>query len=148
MIRFQFISGENGNLRILYHNQQKQSPITTDKRCNINEVLDLSIRLNSLLNEINQNLHKRVELFNIFKIKAKALFDICFLNFSNDIENEKDSALPQIIIEFDVNLEKNFTSCLGALKIIKDGWETEAIPEIGSKNIKKIGFLAKIFRTD
>ena len=104
MIRFQFISGENGNLRILYHNQQKQSPTTTDKRCNVNEVLDLSIRLNSLLNEINQNLHKRVELFNIFKIKAKVLFDICFLNFSNDIENEKDSALPQIIIEFDVNL--------------------------------------------
>ena len=44
------------------------------------------------------------------------------------------------------DLEKNFASCLGALKIIKDGWETEAIPVIVSKNIKKISFLAKIFR--
>ena len=42
--------------------------------------------------------------------------------------------------------EKNFSSCLGALKIIKDGWETEAIPEIGSKNIEKMGFFAKFFR--
>jgi len=43
------------------------------------------------------------------------------------------------------SLESNFSSCLGALKIIKDGWETEAIPEAGSKNIEKIGFFAKIF---
>jgi cell division protein FtsA len=43
------------------------------------------------------------------------------------------------------NLDKNFVSCLGALKIIKDGWETEAIPEMESKNIEKIGFFAKIF---
>ena len=43
------------------------------------------------------------------------------------------------------NVEKNFVSCLGALKIIKDGWETEAIPEIGSKDTKKRGLFAKIF---
>ena len=42
--------------------------------------------------------------------------------------------------------EKNFTSCLGALKIIKDGWETEAIPEKVDKNAQKISFLAKIFK--
>ena len=45
------------------------------------------------------------------------------------------------------DLEKNFASCLGALRIIKDGWETEAIPEMVGKNIKKISFLAKIFKT-
>ena len=49
--------------------------------------------------------------------------------------------------EKETDLEKNFASCLGALRIIKDGWETEAIPEIVGKNIKKIGLLAKIFRT-
>ena len=48
-------------------------------------------------------------------------------------------------IEKDRSLEKNFASCLGAIKIIKDGWETEAIPEVRSKNIEKIGFLGKIF---
>ncbi len=44
------------------------------------------------------------------------------------------------------NLEENFSACLGALKIIKDGWETEAIPEIVRKNIKKMGFLSRIFK--
>ena len=43
------------------------------------------------------------------------------------------------------DLEKDFTPSLGALKIIKDGWETEAIPEINRKNVEKISFLRKIF---
>ena len=43
------------------------------------------------------------------------------------------------------DLEKDFASCLGGSKIIKDGWETEAIPEIGRKGTKKIGFFSKIF---
>ena len=42
-------------------------------------------------------------------------------------------------------LDKNFDSCLGALKIIKDGWETEAIPKIKDKNIEKMSFFSKIF---
>ena len=46
----------------------------------------------------------------------------------------------------DKSLEENFSSCLGAVRIIKDGWETEAIPEINTKNIEKMGFFAKIFR--
>jgi cell division ATPase FtsA len=50
--------------------------------------------------------------------------------------------------EKEADLEKNFASCLGALRIIKDGWETEAIPETVDKNAKKISFLAKIFRTN
>ena len=51
-------------------------------------------------------------------------------------------------IEKGKDLEKNFASCLGALKIIKDGWETEAIPETVDKSAKKISFLEKIFRTN
>ena len=50
--------------------------------------------------------------------------------------------------EKEKDLEKNFASCLGALRIIKDGWETEAIPETVDKNAKNISFLAKIFRTN
>ena len=45
----------------------------------------------------------------------------------------------------EVKYDGNFFSCLGALKIIKDGWETEAIPEPVDKNNKKISFFAKIF---
>ena len=42
------------------------------------------------------------------------------------------------------NLEKNFSACLGGVKIINEGWETEAIPEIKAKGIEKIGFFRKI----
>ena len=43
------------------------------------------------------------------------------------------------------DVEKKFASCLGAIKIIKEGWETEAIPEKNSNSLKKSGFLGKIF---
>jgi cell division ATPase FtsA len=46
----------------------------------------------------------------------------------------------------DEDLENNFVACQGAIKIIKDGWETEAIPEKVDKNIEKTGFFAKIFK--
>jgi len=42
-------------------------------------------------------------------------------------------------------IDKNFAPCLGALKIIKDGWETEAIPKISNKYGKKRGFFNKLF---
>ncbi len=45
-----------------------------------------------------------------------------------------------------MNLESKFISCIGAIKIIRDGWETEAIPEIRAKDVEKMGFFAKIFR--
>jgi len=73
-------------------------------------------------------------LFNIEKY--------CTNFFGSNVKKTKENNS-----EKDNDLEKNFSSCLGALKIIKDGWETEAIPEIASKNIKKMSFLAKIFRT-
>ena len=69
------------------------------------------------------NLEKYCE--NFFRLNTKKISQ-------NNIENDND-------------FEKNFASSLGALKIIKDGWETEAIPEIREKNIEKIGFFAKIF---
>ena len=45
----------------------------------------------------------------------------------------------------DGGLERNFSACLGALKIIKDGWETEAIPKASDQYIKKKSFFDKIF---
>ena len=42
-------------------------------------------------------------------------------------------------------INQTFESCLGALKIIKYGWETEAIPETVDKSVEKIGFFAKVF---
>ena len=45
-------------------------------------------------------------------------------------------------------ISENFNSCLGALKIIKDGWETEAIPYPVSSHGQKTSFFAKIFEND
>ena len=44
------------------------------------------------------------------------------------------------------NIEKDFEACLGAIEIIKDGWETEAIPEKSDKASEKIGFFSRIFK--
>tara|TARA_B100000029_G_scaffold52134_1_gene47410 strand:+ start:17019 stop:18239 length:1221 start_codon:yes stop_codon:yes gene_type:complete len=38
-----------------------------------------------------------------------------------------------------------FNSCIGAFKIIQNGWETEAIPQSFNKSDEKKGFFAKIF---
>ena len=38
-----------------------------------------------------------------------------------------------------------FFACLGAIKLIKNGWETEAIPKMSGKYTEKKGFFAKIF---
>ena len=52
----------------------------------------------------------------------------------------------KVINNSNIELEKNFSSSLGAIKIITEGWETEAIPKPGRKNIEKMGFFEKIFK--
>ena len=42
-------------------------------------------------------------------------------------------------------LKKNFSASLGVAKVIKDGWETEAIPKTSNKSMKKTCFFGKIF---
>ena len=49
------------------------------------------------------------------------------------------------IDENEGEFDENFTSCFGALAIIKDGWETEAIPELANKSSKRTTFFSKIF---
>jgi len=72
---------------------------------------------------------------NIFNIEK------CFTNFfgPNIKKIDKNNAGKH------EDLEKNFAPSFGALEIIKDGWETEAIPEVVNKNIEKTSFFAKIF---
>ena len=66
----------------------------------------------------------------------------CFINFfgSNVKKIDKKS------LQKNNDLQENFDSCLGALQIIKDGWETEAIPGKVNQNTEKISFFAKIFK--
>jgi len=58
------------------------------------------------------------------------------INNYNNFEN---------IVESSGYSDQSFDSSLGALKLIKDGWETEAIPKFKDKNIEKISFFKKIF---
>ena len=46
------------------------------------------------------------------------------------------------------DLNINFASCLGALKIIRDGWETEAIAVSPSSNVKKYSFFQRFFKNN
>ena len=48
--------------------------------------------------------------------------------------------------EENLDIKINFASCFGALTIIKDGWETEAIPEEDKDDLKQISFFDKFFR--
>ena len=41
---------------------------------------------------------------------------------------------------------EDYQACMGAIKIIKDGWETEAIPKKTDELVNKSGILGKIFR--
>ena len=72
-------------------------------------------------------------LFNLDKYCSN-FFGLIVKNLDkNDVKESK------------VEIDESFSACLGALKIIKDGWETEAIPKLADKYSKKTGFFDKIF---
>ena len=68
----------------------------------------------------------------------------CFINFFGSNVKKVDKK----ILQKDSDLKENFDSCLGAFEIIKDGWETEAIPGTINQNIEKISFFSKIFKAN
>jgi len=45
------------------------------------------------------------------------------------------------------SLKNNFTASLGAIKIIVDGWETEALPEVDNKKMQREGFFSKVIKS-
>jgi len=65
--------------------------------------------------------------------------------FSNFLKLNVKKLAKNINKEGQENFNEIFNSCLGACKIIQNGWETEAIPEKVNKNHEKIGFFARIF---
>jgi len=74
-----------------------------------------------------------LKLINIEKYFVNFLETNKTLAKINYINNENES-------------DKSFYACFGALKIIKDGWETEAIPKKNDTNNQKMSFFSKIFR--
>ena len=99
------------------------------------------------LNEIIEKLKKQLIVPGFEKISAVNFSLVGEGAYFNNVEEYfKDIFSPNFKNNYKKNsVDKNFLSCLGALTIIKDGWETEAIPKMSDRNIGKIGFFAKIF---
>jgi len=102
-------------------------------KARLDEIINMS-KKNFVFPSFNSNLGTKILLIgngtNLFNIK-KYIFNSLGKNLTQINSREI--------------LDENLASCLGAVKIVKDGWETEAIPSVGDRNIEKISFFAKIF---
>jgi len=127
-----------------------------------NDFLKKNFFIDTKFRKISKNLIFKIiraridEIFEMIK-KQLTLAGLNFNSRMNLFVTGKGSNLTNIkkycenffelntILKRNEDLEKFFSACLGGIKIIQEGWETEAIPEIKDKRIKKVGFLRKIF---
>jgi len=133
---------ENGILKKLYFKTSSYRKISKSLLLNIvktrlDEILELikkQITLSGLNGVFGINLFIEGDGSNLLNLDKyfSSFFklDVKKLIANNQGERESDN---------------NLVFCLGALKIIKDGWETEAIPEPVNKYGEKTGFFAKFF---
>ncbi len=100
----------------------------------------------------------RARIDEIFQMTKKQIFDlglnlICSENIyivgggshATNLENYCSNFFKNNVKKKFID-DENFASCLGALKIIKHGWETEAIPESINENTKKVSIFSRFFR--
>lgn len=99
MLRFQFINSNDGKIRIFSYNHLQENSSSIESVCNLNEISEISIRINSLIANINKNLHQRVVLFDQLKIEAFNLYCKCISSLIDNSDN-----VSKIIFEFDKNL--------------------------------------------
>ena len=105
------------------------------------------------LDEIFEMIQKQIIATGLNPTLGANLFILGGSNLFN-LEKYCSNFFGSNVKKLDKNIEKEsqgesdiqFASCLGALKIIKDGWETEAIPELVDENSQKLGFFAKFFQ--
>ncbi len=139
------IFDQNGYLKNIY--------FTNSNFRKISESLILNVA-KTRLNEIFEIIKKQITLTNLNLSFGSNFFIVgggsnllnlekyCSNFFKSDVKKLEENYKKENIDES----QRQFISCLGAFKIIKDGWETEAIPGPVNKNIEKVGFFAKIFR--
>ena len=116
-----------------------QSLILNIIRARLNEILEM-IKKQIMVTELNPTFGTNIFIVgggsNLYNLEK-----FCSSFFGSDVKkiNKNDKKVSED------ELDENFTSCLGALKIIKDGWETEAIPKPVYKYGQKTSFFSKIF---
>ena len=134
---------ENGYLKDIYFSNSSFRKISKSLILNI---------VKARLDEIFEMIKKQIigtGLNSTFKINLfivgggsnlSNLEKYCSNFFGSNVRKKSNN-----IDENEGEFDENFTSCLGALAIIKDGWETEAIPELANKSSKRTTFFSKIF---
>ncbi len=101
---------------------------------------------------IEEIFEKTKQQFIVPKLNLSACTNFLLISEENNLANiEKNyenyfQISVKKINNSNEGIKNFFSSCLGAIKIIKDGWETEAIPKIKNNYDKKAGFFSKIFR--
>jgi len=103
--------------------------------------------VNARLDEILEKIKKQISLTR-FSLSLDNYFFITgggskLINLETYCSKFFGTQIKRVKTKNDLN--EKFSSCLGAFKLIKDGWETEAIPKLESYKSKKMSFLAKIF---
>ena len=133
---------KNGYLKNNYFDSSNfrkisKSLITNVIKARINEIFTI-IKKQITLSGLNLNSGISI-LLTGGGSKLINLDKYCLNFFGTNVKKTEEN------IKNENNIENDFQSCFGALQIIKDGWETEAIPQTVSKKREKEGFFAKIF---
>ena len=138
------IFDENGFLKNFYFKTSNFRKISEELlysiiKARLNEIFEI---LKTQINFSNSNYNEGLKFFitggganlNNLEKYFSNFFQTNVKNFQriNEKANKKDSI-------------NNFIACFGAIKIINDGWETEAIPKTSRKNVEKISFFSKFF---
>ena len=134
---------EENYLKKIYFNDSTFRKISKTLLLNIvkeriNEIFEI-IKKNMHLSEFNQSFGTKTFIAgggsNLLNIEI----------FCSDFFNEEVHKLGKSDKKNNNENLEFFFPCLGGIKLIKDGWETEAIPKISEKYTVKKGFFSKIF---
>ena len=147
--KFNFLFENNNDNFFDKDNYLKETYFTQSNYRKISKSLIINI-IEARINEILEMIKKNILLANSKEIFGIKIFvtgvGSCFDNIDVYCNNFFGSEVLKINNKKITNeSEESLSPCLGAFKLIKDGWETEAIPEKTGKYAQKKGFFAKIF---
>jgi len=130
----------------------KEIYFTSSNFRKISESLVLNI-IKSRIDEIFEIIKKQILITDLNPINSSGIFITGGGSNLHNLEDYSSKYFETKVVKFQIeqpDKEKkqveDFAACFGALKIIKDGWETEAIPQRSNKFSEKRTFFDKIFR--
>ena len=128
---------------LLYNKNLSVAPMTTHIPINqISKILSKKLIIKKQIVETGLNSTCGRNLFITGRGSKLYNFDKYCSNFFEFTVKKPSSNNRQ---EAEEEIKQTFAACLGALRIIKDGWETEAIPKKLNEYTKKTGFFNRIF---